>query len=238
MYRLVIHICRLLLFLTMKRRIIGMERVPREGGVLIVSNHLGLLDPLALGTELPRRLYILAKAEMFSWPVVGWAARKVDVIPVRRGQSDREAVRLMLEHLEAGHVVLIFPEGTYPKYPRQARGMLKAQPGAALLALKSNAMILPMGITGSEHVWNPRELPWSVLRRWPVTVAVGEPYRPTIPTGTSLKQALALTTQEMMQRIAALLPEDYRGHYRTPLPPAEEPPAATLAQLAPEEPGN
>jgi 1-acyl-sn-glycerol-3-phosphate acyltransferase len=237
MYRLIINLCRLIVSLTMKRRISGMEHVPQDGGVLIVSNHLGLLDPLALGTELPRRLYILAKAEMFTWPVIGWLARKTDVIPVRRGQSDREAVRLVLEHLEAGHVVLMFPEGTYPKYPRQTRGMLKAQPGAALLALKSKAMILPVGITGSEHVWNPRELPWSVLRRWPVQVTVGEPYRPTIPANLSQKQALSLITEEMMQRIAALLPTDYQGHYRAALPPAEEPSAATLAQLAPEEPG-
>ncbi len=238
MYRLVVTLCRLLIFLTMKRRISGLERVPKDGGVLIVSNHLGLLDPLALGTELPRRLYILAKVEMFSWPLIGWLARKMDMIPVRRGQSDRDAVRLILEHLEAGHIVLMFPEGTYPKYPKDARGMIKAQPGAALLALKSNAMILPVGITGSDHVWNPRLLPWSVLRRWPVAVTIGEPYRPTLPASISQKQALALVTEEMMQRIAALLPPDYQGHYRAALPGAAEPPAAELAQLAPEEPGN
>ncbi len=230
---LILTICRLIVFVTMKRRISGLGRVPAEGGVLIVSNHLGLIDPLALGIDLPRPLSIVAKVEMFSWPVIGWAARRMDVIPVRRGQSDREAVRLVLEHLEAGHAVLMFPEGTYPK---GVRGMLKAQPGAALLALKSKATVLPMAITGTEHIWNPRELPWNLFRRWPVQVTVGEPYLPTLSPALSQKQALALATNEMMQRIAALLPADYQGHYRPALSPGEPAPPE-LATLAPEETG-
>ncbi|HEU5367741.1 MAG TPA: lysophospholipid acyltransferase family protein [Ktedonobacterales bacterium] len=213
MYQLLVRLSRLLIFVTMKRRISGQEQTPSEGGLLIVSNHLGLLDPLVIGTRLPRRLYILAKSEVFSWPVIGWLARKADVIPVRRGQSDREAIRRVLEHLQAGHAVLIFPEGTYPKR-HQPRGMLPAQAGAALLAQRSGATILPIGITGSEMVWSPRSLPWGLFRRWPVQVRVGEPYRPGVPASASQKQALALITGEMMQRIAALLPASYRGYYR------------------------
>ncbi|HEY7126294.1 MAG TPA: lysophospholipid acyltransferase family protein [Ktedonobacterales bacterium] len=230
---LILTICRLIVLLTMKRRISGMERVPAEGGVLIVSNHLGLIDPLALGIDLPRPFSILAKVEMFSWPIIGPAARKMDAIPVRRGQSDREAVRLVLEHLEAGHAVLMFPEGTYPK---GKRGMIKAQPGAALLALKSKATILPVAITGSEHIWNPRELPWNLFRRWPVRVTVGEPYQPTLSPKISQKQALVLATDEMMQRVAALLPTDYQGYYRPALPTGEPAPTE-LVTLAPDEPG-
>ncbi len=225
-YRGLVSICRLVIFLTMRRRISGQEQTPREGGLLIVSNHLGLLDPIAIGTRLPRRLYILAKVEMFSWPVIGYLSRKADVIPVRRGQSDREAVRKVLEHLEAGHAVMLFPEGTYPK-AYQPASMIKAQPGAALLAQKSGATILPIGISGSEMVWSKRGLPWNLFRRWPVQVRVGAPYRPDLPTGVSQKQALALIAADMMRRIAALLPESYRGYYReTALP--ESAPAASL----------
>jgi 1-acyl-sn-glycerol-3-phosphate acyltransferase len=234
MYRLLVGICRFLVFMIMKRRMGGQEHTPLSGGLLIVSNHLGLLDPIAIGTGLPRRLYILAKAEVFSWPVIGWLARKADMIPVRRGQSDREAVRRVLEHLEAGHAVLIFPEGTYPK-AHQPRGMLKAQPGAALLALRSGATILPVGISGSEMVWSKRGMPWSWFRRWPVEVRVGEPYRPDIPASASQKQALALVAGEMMRRIAALLPESYRGYYQGSALPGEP---ASLAESAsaPEQP--
>ncbi len=229
MYQLIVHLSRLLIFIVMKRRISGQDNTPREGGLLIVSNHLGLLDPLAIGTKLPRRLYILAKAEMFSWPVIGWLARKADVIPVRRGQSDREAIRRVLEHLQAGHAVLLFPEGTYPK-AHEPRGMLRAQPGAALLAQRSGAAILPVGISGSEMVWSKRSMPWSWFRRWPVEVRVGTPYRPSVPASANQKQALALVAEEMMRRIAALLPEAYQGYYREAASPLAASPTA-IAQL-------
>ncbi len=231
MYRCLVIVCRLLIFLVMRRRISGLEHTPKTGGVLVVSNHLGLLDPIAIGTKLPRRLYILAKAEMFSWPVIGWLSRKVDVIPVRRGQSDRDAIRRLLEHLEAGHAVLLFPEGTYPK-AHQPPAMMKAQSGAAMLALRSGATILPIGIWGSERVWSKRGLPWNLFRRWRVEVRVGEAYHPTIPAGLSQKQALALIADEMMQRIAALLPEQYRGYYQTPLAPGREASALALEPSA------
>ncbi len=224
MYQLLVSLSRLLIFITMRRRVSGQGVTPREGGLLIVSNHLSLLDPLAIGTELPRRLYILAKVEIFSWPVIGWLARKADVIPVKRGQSDREAIRRVLEHLQAGHAVLLFPEGTYPKI-HQPLGLLKAQPGAALLAQRSGASILPVGISGSEMVWSKRGMPWSWFRRWPVEVRVGRPYRPTVPDSASQKQALALIAEEMMQRIAALLPEKYHGYYRQAALPLEAQPA-------------
>jgi 1-acyl-sn-glycerol-3-phosphate acyltransferase len=224
MYRLLLFLSRVVIFITMKRRISGQEQTPREGALLIVSNHLGLLDPLAIATKLPRRLYIVAKVEMFSWPIIGWLARRADVIPIRRGHSDREALRRVLEHLEAGHAVLLFPEGTYPK-AYEPRGMLKAQPGAALLALRSGATILPIGLSGAEMVWSVRGMPWSWFRRWPVTVRVGAPYRPEAPSGASQKEALALATNEMMRRIAALVPDAYRGHYREVLPPHGKMPA-------------
>ena len=232
MYQLLLFLSRLVIFITMRRRISGQEQTPREGGLLIVSNHLGLLDPLAIGTRLPRRLYIVAKVEMFSWPIIGWLARKADVIPIRRGQSDREALRRVLDHLEAGHAVMLFPEGTYPK-AYEPRGMLKAQPGTALLALRSGATILPVGISGAEMVWSLRHAPWSWFWRWPVTVKVGAPYRPEAPRGASQKQALALATDEMMRHIAALVPDEYQGHYRDNLSPNDK----ALALALPAEAG-
>jgi 1-acyl-sn-glycerol-3-phosphate acyltransferase len=219
MYRLFLVIGRALIFLITRRRISGQEHTPTSGALLIVSNHLGNLDPIITGTKLPRRLYILAKVELFSWPLIGWLARLADVIPIRRGQSDRDALRRVLEHLHAGHAVLLYPEGTYPK-GNTPIGLIRAQPGAAMLALRSGATILPIGISGSEYVWTRRGLPWNLFRRWPVEVHVGEPYRPTVPPGASQKQALALVGEEMMRRIAALLPEAYRGYYREQATPA------------------
>ena len=219
MYQLLLAVGRVLIFLITRRRISGQEQTPTSGALLIISNHLGNLDPIIIGTKLPRRLYILAKVELFSWPLIGWLARKADVIPIRRGQSDRDALRRVLEHLEAGQAVLLYPEGTYPKGATPI-GLIKAQPGAAMLALRSRATILPIGISGSEYVWTKRGLPRNLVRRWPVEVKVGEPYRPNLPPGVSQKQALALVSEEMMQRIAALLPEAYRGYYREEAMPA------------------
>ena len=153
MYRLFLVVGRILIFLITRRRVSGQERTPTSGALLIVSNHLGNLDPIITGTKLPRRLYILAKMELFSWPVIGWLARQADVIPIRRGQSDRDALRRVLEHLQAGHAVLLYPEGTYPK-GNTPIGLIKAQSGAAMLALRSGATILPIGISGSEYVWH------------------------------------------------------------------------------------
>lgn len=220
MYQLLLAVGRVLIFLITRRRISGQEHTPTSGALLLVSNHLGNLDPIIMGTKLPRRLYILAKVELFSWPLIGWLARQADVIPIRRGQSDRDALRRVLEHLEAGHAVLLYPEGTYPK-GQTPIGLIKAQPGAAMLALRSGATILPIGISGSQYVWTKRGLPWNLFRRWPIEIKVGEPYRPTVPPGISQKQALALVGEEMMRRIAALLPEAYRGYYREQAAPAD-----------------
>jgi len=212
MYRFFWIMATLLVFLFTRRRMRGQQQTPRSGGLLIVSNHLGLLDPFVIGTKLPRRLYILTKVELFSWPVIGWMARTADSIPIRRGQSDREAIRRLLEHLEAGHAILLFPEGTYPQGALPP-AMLKAQPGAAMLALRSGATILPVGISGTQHIWTKRGWPWNLFWRWPVEVTIGAPYRPSVPPGISQKHALALVTDEMMLKIAALLPPAYRGYY-------------------------
>jgi 1-acyl-sn-glycerol-3-phosphate acyltransferase len=110
--------------------------------------------------------------------------------------------------------------------------MLPAQAGAALLAQHSGATILPIGIAGSEMVWSPRTLPWGLFRRWPVEVRVGDPYRPSVPAGASQKQALAMITAEMMQRIAALLPESYQGHYRQVPPSPAQPTTSVLAETS------
>ncbi len=233
MYQFLRFVAGVVVLLVTRRRMRGQEQTPRSGGLLIVSNHLGLIDPLVIGTKLPRQLSILAKVELFSWPVVGWLARKADVIPVRRGQSDRDAIRRLLEQLEAGHAVLVFPEGTYPQ-GKLPPAMMKAQPGAAMLALRSGATILPVGISGTEHVWTRRGLPWNLFWRWRVQVNVGAPYRPSIPPGASQKQALALVTEEMMQLIAALLPESYRGHYAERRAASDEQAALTASSLVPE----
>ena len=146
--------------------------IPRDGPVIIAANHTSNLDAVVLGAwltpALGRRIQWLGKKELFAWPVVGWAARNGGVHPVDRGAADVEAFRLAKRILDEGHVLFVFPEGT-----RSADGALhEARDGVAVLALRTGAPIVPVGIAGSNGVW-PRgqKLPHPGGR---VTVRVGE----------------------------------------------------------------
>lgn len=202
---------RLLVPLQMRLRVTGGERCPRSGALIIVSNHLGLFDPLAIGLRVPRRIRFLAKAEVFGWFFVGWLARHAGVVPVRRGASDREALRTLGAVLAEGGCVMLMPEGTYPKPPLPP-AMLRLKTGAAFLALRSGATVWPAAITGLERVWAPRR-GWRVWHRPRVTIAFGEPYQPRVPPDVAPKQAYQLVADDMGRRIAALLPPAYRGYY-------------------------
>jgi 1-acyl-sn-glycerol-3-phosphate acyltransferase len=210
-YRICRALLRLLLPLQMRLRVRGARRWRRTGALLIISNHLGLLDPLVIASHFPRQIHILAKAEVFEWPVIGGLARLSALVPVRRGASDREAVRALSDWLARGECIMLLPEGTYPKVPLPA-AMLRAQPGAAFLALRSGATVLPVAVTGTERVWSPAR-GWHLWHRPRVTVNFGEPYCPQAPAGVGAKAAYQAVADDMGRRIAALLPEAYRGYY-------------------------
>ena len=94
----------------------GLEHVPRQGGFILVSNHISLLDPLIIGATAGQRtgrlVHFMAKQELRSWPVIGWLATQAGVYFVRRGEGDRAAQRLSLELLAKGEPIAVFPEGT------------------------------------------------------------------------------------------------------------------------------
>jgi 1-acyl-sn-glycerol-3-phosphate acyltransferase len=187
------------------------ERLPQSGGVLLISNHLGPSDPIFIGVRLNREMHILAKAELFEYPLLGWIARRCGAVPVHRGESDREALRSALKLLSAERCVLIFPEGAYAKPPLPP-AMLPFKSGAAWLALRADVPILPVAIIGSEWIWTVRR-GWRMWRYPHVHVTFGEPYRPRVPEGVSTREALRVIADEMASRIAALLPDVYRGRY-------------------------
>lgn len=146
----------------------GVHHIPQTGPLIVVSNHVNYLDPLAMGAVSPRPLHFMAKKELFANPLFGWILRKVNAFPVRRGQADRRAIRHALDLLAKGNVLAMFPEGT-----RSQTGQLQQlQRGAALLALKSGAPVVPMFIGGAyELLEGGRKLP----RRGPMRVHVGAP---------------------------------------------------------------
>ena len=141
----------------------GADRVPKEGGVVLALNHFSWLDPPAFGACSPRTIYYMAKIEAHRAPGLGQLIRAFGTFSVRRGESDREAVRIMRQIVRDGHALGLFVEGT-----RQRSGVPgAAQPGAAMVALQENVPVVPAAIHGSQD--------WKLGTFRPVSVAWGEP---------------------------------------------------------------
>lgn len=205
-------------------RVVGdREAVPRTGPLIVAPNHLSYADgPLVGGWLTPilgRRMHWLGKREMFALPVVRDAFTAGSVHPVDRDGGDVEVLRLALRVLEAGNVLIVFPEGT-----RSHTGALQeAKDGIGLLALRSGATILPVGITGTERLW-PRH--GFIRPGGRVTMRIGAPFTAAEVLGDAAsdrRRAKHLATEAIMTRIAALLPPAYRGVYGIRPAVADEP---------------
>ena len=139
--------------------VVGTEKFPKQGGILICSNHIHALDPPVVGMTSPRVVHFMAKEELFKVPILGKLLPQVNAFPVKRGMSDREALRTALKILKNGDVVGLFPEGT-----RSDEGVLKpGLSGAGFFALRGNADVMPCAIIG----------PYKLFRK--VKVVYGEP---------------------------------------------------------------
>jgi 1-acyl-sn-glycerol-3-phosphate acyltransferase len=196
-----------------KVRIEEIERVPKTGAMLVVSNHLHNADPIILIAAFPRSVHYMAKKEIFV-PVVGTLVRLVGTFPVDRGRADRTAIKRAQATLAQGVPVGIFPEGTRSV----TRSLQKAHPGAGLLAL-SGAPVQPVVITGSERLpFNGSKakaashLPWPDSGHNGVRVLYGEPF--VIPKSIDGRRVGAdEATEIIMVELARMLPPDYRGVY-------------------------
>jgi 1-acyl-sn-glycerol-3-phosphate acyltransferase len=192
-------------------RVEGLENVPRSGPFIMVSNHTSNLDPpfigAVIGRHIGRPIHFMAKEEINGWPLVGWLARGSGVFFVRRGEGDRSAQRTAMEHLAAGRAIGIFPEGT-----RSRNGVLREpKVGVALLAMRSGAPLLPVGISGSGKVFPGRS---RLPHRTRVDIRIGKPFQlPHQPIGRLDREALTEGTEQIMREIAALLPEWQQGRW-------------------------
>jgi 1-acyl-sn-glycerol-3-phosphate acyltransferase len=179
----------------------GMERIPAQGGFLLVSNHASYLDPPLVGCLVPRVVHNLAKSELFGVPVLGWMCRAVKAMPIRRGGVDREAMKLCVQILKSGKVVVLFPEGTRT----QDGEMQTPRAGAAMIAVMAGVPCVPAYIDGTFRAWpRTRWYPWPAK----VQAYYGEPFAlPERPEGMNSKEHYQLCAEEMMRRIAALRPD-------------------------------
>jgi 1-acyl-sn-glycerol-3-phosphate acyltransferase len=185
-------------------RVNGKENVPRNGPLIVVSNHLSMVDPPLLSASIPRRIVFMSKEELFrSWGRV--FVRAFGAFPVHRGTLDREAIRQAMRVLNNGQVLGIFPEGGRNK----SHALEKAELGAALIALRSGAPILPVGISGTENVKGPR----MIFRQPRITVTIGQPFYLSENKERPTRERLVEATDVIMRRIAEVLPSHYRGIY-------------------------
>ncbi len=129
---------------TFKIRVEGLEHFPKEGGVLLCTNHISNFDPPVVGVTAPRKVLFMAKAELFKVPVLKQLLTNFGTFPVKRGGGDREAIRAGLKVLKEGHVLGLFPEGTRSKDGKLGKG----QAGAGFFALRSTAAVVPCAIIG------------------------------------------------------------------------------------------
>jgi 1-acyl-sn-glycerol-3-phosphate acyltransferase len=191
----------------------ALDDIPRDGAVILAANHISNADAVILGAwltkSLGRRIHWLGKKEMFDWPVVGYVARNGGIHPVDRAAADVDAFRTAERVLTEGHVLMIFPEGT-----RSPSGELqKPKDGLAMLALRSGAPIVPIGMSNTDRVWPKGQL----LPRpgGHATMRIGRPFRlaDELPAGLDRKSAKTAATDLIMRRIAALLDPRHRGAY-------------------------
>lgn len=208
---ILLRLCRVVLGM----RVIGADRVPAAGGIMVVSNHLHNADPLLICIATPRPVHYMAKVELIRTPVIGRIIRFGGAFPVDRGRADRNAIRRAAATVEQGIAVGMFPEGTRSRTRRIERVL----PGAGMIALRGNVPVVPVAVTGSERLpFNGskamKRLDRATLsrRRRGVTITFGEPF--DLPVTTDGKRTTAESaTDLMMWRIAELLPAEYRGVY-------------------------
>ena len=183
----------------------GAEYVPHFGPLIVVSNHLSLNDPPLLVAAIPRPLFFIGKKELFGNPITRFLMRSFHVSPFDRSAAGIDAMRALMQNLERDRAVVIFPEGTRSPDHTMKKGML----GVIYLAIKSQAPILPVAVTGTERfpLWR---VPFPFGR---MKASIGPPFTLPIIEGRPSREVMSSLLDMVMGRVADLLPAEYRGVY-------------------------
>lgn len=183
----------------------GAENVPKTGPLVIVANHLSIIDSPLLAVCIPRHIEFMAKAELFHNPITSLLLRSGGAFPIAENGREFYSIKHSLAILKRDGTMGIFPEGG-----RNQTSLGKAMLGAAMIAIKSGAPVLPVGISGTEVVKSYAKMAVPIGT---FGVRIGEPFNPPIVYGNRLRVNLEKVTDMIMDRIAEILPENYRGLY-------------------------
>lgn len=167
----------------------GRENVPSSGPVVVCSNHIAWLDPVVLAKVFPFKISFMAKEELFRYPVFGQVLRAVGAFPVKRGKADRGAIQAASAVLRQGGALGMFPEGTRSRTGEMGKG----HNGAAYVAVRNRAAVLPVAIVG----------PYRIGR--PVTVNIGKAMTLTGGGDRVSSQEMGEAAARVMEAIAGLL---------------------------------
>jgi len=201
-YRIAYSVVRLCLRSFGRLHVTGQEYIPPYGPLIVVANHLSYNDPPLIASVVTRPLDFLGKKELFSNTFVGYFMRRFRVYPIDRS-GGAEAMNIAMNLLGNDHALAIFPEGQRsPAFTLQ-----KAKPGAAYLALKSQAPILPIAVYGTE-----KYPPWRMLFPFrKLHVNIGSPFTLPVIEGNYTKGVINGASDIIMGRIADLLPDEYKS---------------------------
>lgn len=182
------------------------KKVPRRGPYILVGNHINFLETPVVMSHVDNPAFTgMAKKESWNNPLFHFLFNQWGIIPIDRNSIDREAFRLSVQGLNQGKIVAISPEGT-----RSITGrLLPGKPGVVALAVRSQAPLLPVAFYGYENFWDNIKH----LRRTHFHLAVGKPFRLKMNCDHLSKDERQAVTDEIMYKIAELLPAKYRGHY-------------------------
>ncbi len=198
-------LCKIVVSFKLRVTVTGMENFPKHGPALVVINHLGDADAVLLAAKLPMTIEGLGKVELYDHWLVGPVFRGYGVIWVHRGQPDRRAIRAVLDGLAQGRIIGLAPEGR-----QSLNGKLESgNEGAAYLALKSGAIIVPVAMTGTEND-NIYKRKW--WERAPASLTVGKPFK--LQEQADRQKMMREGTDQIMESLARLLPDSYVGNYK------------------------
>lgn len=191
LYSLVCWVSKIFFSLFYRTSVEGVENVPQDGALIICSNHISLLDMfLFVYPILPRRIYFMAKEELFRTPLLANILNRLGAYPIKRGRGDLHSAKTTLRLLNEGKAIGIFPEGTRRKKDKKK---IRPKYGAILFALESGAPILPIGISGNYKLFSKLRLVY------------GKPYSLPYEKGEKAsKEEMQQLVEQLMEKIYQL----------------------------------
>ena len=195
LYGFLRFVFRLIFYILFRARVYGRENIPAEGAVILAANHASNIDPPLMASLIDRPVSYMAKIELFENPIFGAAIRRCHAFPVKRGESDRGAIKAAVTVLKEERVLGLFPEGT-----RSKTGELqKAEAGVALIAAMTGAPIVPVAILNTHRIFaNGGLLPQ-------LRIMYGQPI--SFQGDRKSKEALDAFSAEIMAHIARMKEE-------------------------------